>query len=173
MGALRAGEGTAGGAQGEGREQRPTGRTGRRNLRVRAVAGRDLESGQHVGQRFLVAREAAHRVTRLAGSSIAVHQARKYHEKAYRRRKVTVVDPLAYVVGRVPSPHGQVEARALLELLWLVEPRERWVLVLVGEGEQVSEVARSLGMPIGTAFSRLRRGRKRLVAVLKRRRRMR
>ncbi|WP_437666879.1 RNA polymerase sigma factor [Sorangium sp. So ce1182] len=102
---------------------------------------------------------------------IAVHQARKYHEKAYRRREIAVVDPLAYVVGRVPSPHGEVEARALLDLLWLVEPRERKVLILVGEGEQVSEVARSIGVPIGTAFGRLRRGRQRLAAVLKRRRR--
>ncbi|WP_437535060.1 sigma factor-like helix-turn-helix DNA-binding protein [Sorangium sp. So ce726] len=52
-----------------------------------------------------------------------------------------------------------------------VEPRERRVLILVGEGEQVSEVARNLGVPIGTAFSRLRRGRKRLAHVLKRWRR--
>lgn len=53
----------------------------------------------------------------------------------------------------MPSLHGEVEARALLELLWLVEPRERRVLILVGEGEQVSEVARCRGLPIGTAFS--------------------
>ncbi|WP_437666941.1 sigma factor-like helix-turn-helix DNA-binding protein [Sorangium sp. So ce1182] len=59
----------------------------------------------------------------------------------------------------MPSPHGELEARALLDLLWVVEPRERRVLILVGEGEQVSEVARSLGLPLGTAFSRLRRGR--------------
>ncbi|WP_437304499.1 sigma factor-like helix-turn-helix DNA-binding protein [Sorangium sp. So ce388] len=73
----------------------------------------------------------------------------------------------------MPSPHGEVEARALLELLWLVEPRERRVLLLVGEGEQVSQVARSLGLPPGTAFSRLRRGRSRLAHVLKRWRRLR
>ncbi|WP_437648307.1 sigma factor-like helix-turn-helix DNA-binding protein [Sorangium sp. So ce362] len=73
----------------------------------------------------------------------------------------------------MPSPHGEVEARALLELLWLVEPRERRVLILVGEGERVSEIARSLGMPVATAFSRLRRGRRRLAAVLKRWRRLR
>ncbi|XYI04196.1 sigma factor-like helix-turn-helix DNA-binding protein [Sorangium sp. So ce1128] len=66
-------------------------------------------------------------------------------------------------------PHGEVEAHALLDLLWMVEPRERRVPILAGEGEQVSEVARSLGMPLGTAFSRLRRGRLRLAAVLKRR----
>ncbi|WP_437625984.1 hypothetical protein [Sorangium sp. So ce1151] len=78
---------------------------------------------------------------------IAGHQARKYHEKAYRRREVALVDPLAYVVGRVPSPHG--------------------------EGGQVSEVARSLGVPVGTAFGWLRRGRTRLAAVLKRWRRLR
>ncbi|WP_437925696.1 sigma factor-like helix-turn-helix DNA-binding protein [Sorangium sp. So ce291] len=92
---------------------------------------------------------------------------------AYLRHEVAVVDPLAYVVDLVPSPHGEVEARALLEMLWLVEPRERKVLILIGEGEQVSEVARSLGLPIGTALSRLRRGRRRLAAVLKRRRRSR
>ncbi|XXT17581.1 hypothetical protein WME94_45865 [Sorangium sp. So ce429] len=47
---------------------------------------------------------------------IAVHQARKFHEKAYRRREVAVVDPLAYLAlrERVPSPHGEVEARSLL-----------------------------------------------------------
>ncbi|WP_438006208.1 sigma factor-like helix-turn-helix DNA-binding protein [Sorangium sp. So ce321] len=66
-------------------------------------------------------------------------------------------------------PPGDVEARALLELLSLVEPRKRRVLLLGGEGEQVSEVARSLGLPAGTAFSRLRRGRRRLATVLKRR----
>lgn len=39
---------------------------------------------------------------------IAVHQARKYHEKAYRRREVAVPDPLAHVArrGRVP-PSGR------------------------------------------------------------------
>ncbi|WP_436616297.1 sigma factor-like helix-turn-helix DNA-binding protein [Sorangium sp. So ce1024] len=47
------------------------------------------------------------------------------------------------------------------------------MLLLVGEGERVSEVARSLGLPVGTAFSRLRRGRRRLAAVLKRWRRFR
>ncbi|WP_437309596.1 sigma factor-like helix-turn-helix DNA-binding protein [Sorangium sp. So ce388] len=104
--------------------------------------------------------------------AVAARQAARYHEKAYRRRDVAVADPLAHVARRerVPSRHGEVEARALLDLLWLVEPRERKVLILVGEGEQVSEVARSLGSPIGTAFSRLRRGRSRLAAVLKRRR---
>ncbi|WP_437719638.1 sigma factor-like helix-turn-helix DNA-binding protein [Sorangium sp. So ce448] len=66
-----------------------------------------------------------------------------------------------------------MEARALLELLWRVEPRERRVLILVGVGEQVSEIARSLGMPVATAFSRFRRGRIRLVTVLKRWRRSR
>ncbi|WP_437952946.1 sigma factor-like helix-turn-helix DNA-binding protein [Sorangium sp. So ce296] len=64
-----------------------------------------------------------------------------------------------------------MEARALLELLWLVEPQERRVLLLIGEGEQVSEVARSLGLSLETAFSWLRRGRRRLAAVLKRWRR--
>ncbi|MGK3985486.1 sigma factor-like helix-turn-helix DNA-binding protein [Sorangium sp. So ce136] len=67
----------------------------------------------------------------------------------------------------MPSPHGEVETRPLVELLWLVEPRERRVLILVGEGEQVSAIARSLGVPIGTAFSRLRRGRLRLATVLR------
>ncbi|WP_437656993.1 hypothetical protein [Sorangium sp. So ce1182] len=66
-------------------------------------------------------------------------------------------------------PPGEVEARALLELLSLVKPRKRRGLLLVGEGEQVSEVARSLGSPARSAFSRLRRGRRRLTTVLKRR----
>ncbi|AUX28177.1 MULTISPECIES: RNA polymerase sigma factor [Sorangium] len=104
---------------------------------------------------------------------IAVHQAGRYHEKASRRRELAVPRPLAYVAGWVPSPHREVETRALLELLWLVEPRERRVLILVGEGEQVSQVARSLGLPIGTVFSRLRLGRKHLAYDLKRWRRLR
>ncbi|WP_437905937.1 sigma factor-like helix-turn-helix DNA-binding protein [Sorangium sp. So ce327] len=81
---------------------------------------------------------------------------------------VSAANPLAHVGrrDRAPSSHGEVKARALLDLLWLVEPRERKVLILVGEGEQVSEVARSLGVPIGTAFSWLRRGRGRLAAAL-------
>jgi RNA polymerase sigma-70 factor (ECF subfamily) len=73
----------------------------------------------------------------------------------------------------VPSPHGEVEARALLDLLWEMHSRERRGLILVGEGERVSEIAASLGLPIGTAFSRLRRGRSRLATVLKRWRRFR
>ncbi|WP_437613351.1 sigma factor-like helix-turn-helix DNA-binding protein [Sorangium sp. So ce834] len=56
-------------------------------------------------------------------------------------------------------------------MLQLVHPRERAVLVLVGTGEAVTEVARVLGMPVGTASSRLRRGRKRFAAVLARSRR--
>jgi RNA polymerase sigma-70 factor (ECF subfamily) len=106
---------------------------------------------------------------------IAGHQARKYHEKAYRRREVAVPDPRACIAGRerVPSPHGEVEARALLKCLLLVEPGERRVLILVGEGEPVSDVARRLKLPVGTAFSRLRRGRLRLATVLKRWRRFR
>ncbi|XXX78964.1 sigma factor-like helix-turn-helix DNA-binding protein [Sorangium sp. So ce134] len=102
---------------------------------------------------------------------IAVHQDGRYHQKAYRRHEVAVPDPRASVTGRAPSPHGEVKARALLDLLWMVEPRERKVLILMGEGEHVSEIARSIGVPTGTAFSRLRRGRRRLAAVLKRWRR--
>jgi RNA polymerase sigma-70 factor (ECF subfamily) len=59
-----------------------------------------------------------------------------------------------------------------VDLLWEVHQWERWVLILVGGGEQVSEIARSLGMPIGTALSQLRRGRSHLAAMLKQRRRV-
>ncbi|MGK3995649.1 RNA polymerase sigma factor [Sorangium sp. So ce1024] len=102
---------------------------------------------------------------------IAVHQAAKYHEKAYRRREVAIADPLPLITGAEPSPHGPVEARSVLEVLRLVHPRERAVLVLVATGEAVTAVARVLGVPVGTAFSRLRRGRRRLAAVLARWRR--
>ncbi|WP_408022417.1 sigma factor-like helix-turn-helix DNA-binding protein [Sorangium sp. Soce836] len=53
-------------------------------------------------------------------------------------------------------------------MLRLVDPRERAVLVLVGTGEDVTEVARVLRVPVGTAFTRLRRGRRRLAAMLAR-----
>ncbi|MDC0679010.1 hypothetical protein [Sorangium atrum] len=89
------------------------------------------------------------------------------------RREVAVPDPLAHVVGRVPSPHEEIEARALLKYLLLVEPRERRVLILVGAAETASDIARRLRLPVGTAFSRLRRGRLRLATVLKKWRRFR
>ncbi|KYG10182.1 hypothetical protein BE21_13555 [Sorangium cellulosum] len=82
-------------------------------------------------------------------------------------------DPHRMAEQQAPSPHGPVEARDLLEQLRLLRPRERIVLLLVGESEQVSEVARSLGLPVETAFSRLRLGRKHLAHVLKRWRRLR
>ena len=52
-----------------------------------------------------------------------------------------------------PSPHGKIEAGAILELLWLLEPRERRALVFVGEDEQVSERFRNMDSPIRTALS--------------------
>ncbi|WP_437805695.1 hypothetical protein [Sorangium sp. So ce1078] len=73
---------------------------------------------------------------------------------------------------QAPSTHGPVEARDLSQLR-LLRPRERIVLLLVGEGEQVFQVARSLGVPVETAISRLRLGRKHLAHVLKRWRRLR
>ncbi|WP_437513038.1 hypothetical protein [Sorangium sp. So ce1099] len=47
--------------------------------------------------------------------AVAVRQAAKYHERgpAPESRRP---DPLAHVARRVPSPYGEVEARALLEL---------------------------------------------------------
>jgi DNA-directed RNA polymerase specialized sigma24 family protein len=80
--------------------------------------------------------------------------------------------PLPLITGEEPSPHGQVEARAVLETLRKVHPRERAVLVLVGTGETVTEVARLLGVPVGTTFSRLRRGRHRVATTLARLRRV-
>ncbi|WP_437726112.1 hypothetical protein [Sorangium sp. So ce861] len=73
---------------------------------------------------------------------------------------------------QAPSPHGPVEARDLLAQLRQLRPRERIVL-LVGEGEQVFQVARILKMLVETAFTRLRLGRKHLAHVLKRWRRVR
>ncbi|WP_437729473.1 sigma factor-like helix-turn-helix DNA-binding protein [Sorangium sp. So ce861] len=88
-------------------------------------------------------------------------------------REVAFADPHRVGEQRAPSPHGPVEARDLLAQLRLLRPRERTVLLLVGEGEQVSQVARSLGLPVETAFSRLRLCRKHLAHVLKRWRRLR
>lgn len=90
------------------------------------------------------------------------------------RRAVAFADPHRVTTAQhTPSPHGPVEARDLLEQLRLIRSQERIVLLLVGEGEEVSEVARSLGLRTGTAFSRLRLGHKHLAHVLKRWRRLR
>ncbi|WP_159397817.1 RNA polymerase sigma factor [Sorangium cellulosum] len=89
-----------------------------------------------------------------------------------RRPELVFADPHRIAHEPAPSPHGPVEARDLLAQLALLRPRERIVLLLVGEGEQVSQVARILKMPVETAFSRLRLGRKHLAHVPKRWRRL-
>ncbi|WP_437978881.1 hypothetical protein WMF11_22545 [Sorangium sp. So ce295] len=52
----------------------------------------------------------------------------------------------------------------MLNKFRLARPRELIVLLLllIGEGEQVSQIARTLMMPTETALSRLRLGRKHL-----------
>ncbi|KYF57632.1 hypothetical protein BE08_27275 [Sorangium cellulosum] len=83
------------------------------------------------------------------------------------------VDPHRVAEQHAPSSHGPVEARDLLAQLRPIRPRERIVLLLIGERERVSHIARILKLPVETAFSRLRLGRKHLVHVFKRWRRLR
>lgn len=92
-----------------------------------------------------------------------------------RSPRAAVVASLAEALSRAvavgdqaPSPlHGPVEARDLLNQLRLTMPRERLVILLADEDEQVSRVARLPKMPTETTFPRLRLDREHLAHVLK------
>jgi DNA-directed RNA polymerase specialized sigma24 family protein len=104
-------------------------------------------------------------------SAVAVRTASRFRDKAYRRREVpTAVVPEASALPRVDiQVYLSESVRALSELR-----RELWeVLVLVGLGWVMAEIAEVLGIPEGTVATRLRLGRRALGRALRLRRALR
>ncbi len=92
--------------------------------------------------------------------AIAYRFALRYRDKASTRREV-FEEPDASRPTAAPSPEQQMsaeEARALaLVALSRIEPRKRAVFVMVELEEMaVPQVAEALGIPLNTAYSRLR-----------------
>lgn len=94
------------------------------------------------------------------------------HKRSQRRRRETSLDEdgVRDAVERASAdnPAARIEQRALLDRLLEPLPIElRSVLVLhEGEGQTVPEIAELLGIPAGTAASRLRRAREEVKAAL-------
>lgn len=73
--------------------------------------------GRRAGRAETGSASAASAMAAMSSGSIMpeVSTGRGQQLHAAGRAQVSVAEPLAYVAGRVPSPHGEVEARALLD----------------------------------------------------------
>jgi RNA polymerase sigma-70 factor, ECF subfamily len=80
------------------------------------------------------------------------------------REGVTIaVEEMAQVMTVQPSAHAALQLRDLEAALSRLPQDQRQVILLVGlEGMRYEEVARVLGIPVGTVRSRLSRGRDQL-----------
>jgi RNA polymerase sigma-70 factor (ECF subfamily) len=101
----------------------------------------------------------------------AYRMASDYRHRAHRRREV-LGEPLR-VASLAPSAEDHVSARQsrmlVLEALAQIELDRRAVLVLhEWDGASIPEVASALGIPLNTAYSRLRVAREELAAAVKR-----
>ena len=99
---------------------------------------------------------------------IAVRQTANLRERAYRRRERP--SGLMFDVPTEGEDHdGQVHARLVLGAMpRKLRPKLRVVYVLAAEGFTVDEMARMLGIPVGTTASRVRRMRLRVATLLAR-----
>ncbi|CAN96692.1 ECF-family RNA polymerase sigma factor [Sorangium cellulosum So ce56] len=96
-----------------------------------------------------------------------------YHERAFRRREVSVADPWAATgEERVDPGHvgERIDAGKALMAIAAMPIWAREVLVLAALGHGGTEIAKLLRIPLGTAGSRLRLARARLKRKLRRRR---
>lgn len=89
---------------------------------------------------------------------IAWRQAGHYREKAHRRREITS-GHMKRVVDAAPRIEAQVDARRRVEAIRDLPREYREVLTLVALGTEIREVAEQLGIPEGTATTRIHRGR--------------
>ncbi|WP_437765180.1 sigma-70 family RNA polymerase sigma factor [Sorangium sp. So ce281] len=96
-----------------------------------------------------------------------------YHERAFRRREVPVADPWAATGEERVDPWHVGERIDAAEALMAIAAMPLWAreeLVLAALGHGGTEIADILGIPLGTAGSRLRLARARLARKLRRRR---
>ena len=89
---------------------------------------------------------------------IAWRQASHYRERAHRRREI-VSGQMKNVVDAAQRIDDQVDARMRLEGIRALPRGYQEVLALVGLGAEIREVAEHLGVPEGTATTRIHRGR--------------
>jgi RNA polymerase sigma factor (sigma-70 family) len=87
------------------------------------------------------------------------------HVDSMRRARIPMV-PIDDSTPEIPVPPGQGDRLAVMELaaaLQQLPPEQREVLLLVAlEDMPYADVAKALGIPVGTVMSRLARGRERL-----------
>jgi RNA polymerase sigma-70 factor (ECF subfamily) len=111
---------------------------------------------------------------------ICVRMAKDYRRRAHARREVLDEEPVLEALDPRGNAELEVQRReksALFEsALSKLEPAQRTVFVLAAvEGMTGEEIARALGLPLGTVYSRLRLAReafRRAVDVLTARERM-
>ncbi|WP_437489399.1 RNA polymerase sigma factor [Sorangium sp. So ce1014] len=96
-----------------------------------------------------------------------------FHERAFRRREIAVADPWMAVPEPVleHDPGDRIDAFDAILAICGLPPTLREVLGLAAVGAGPTEIAGILGLPVGTAASRLRRGRQLFVEMLARGRR--
>lgn len=90
---------------------------------------------------------------------ICLRVASQYRRKAHRRRERGVVD-LEHTAGEGETPDGELLAREaerrLQQVLDALEPERRVVFVMFElESIGCAEIAKQLGLPLGTVYSRL------------------
>jgi RNA polymerase sigma-70 factor (ECF subfamily) len=84
-----------------------------------------------------------------------------------RARRLEEALPEAFDIPVAPAQERALEIRDLCAALAQLSPEYREVLLLVGLEElQYEEVAKVLGVPLGTVMSRLSRGRERLRNIM-------
>ncbi|GGT05310.1 RNA polymerase sigma factor [Nonomuraea spiralis] len=103
----------------------------------------------------------------IATKLIARH--RRDEERLLRALSRTGADPLPELIGDVVTQRvaAQAEERRLMAALAALSPGDRDVLLLVAwEDMSLEEAAQALGIPAGTARSRMHRARKKIKAVI-------
>jgi RNA polymerase sigma-70 factor (ECF subfamily) len=105
--------------------------------------------------------------------AFAVRAAADYRQLARVRRERSddTLDPTDEAAGADAQIEARDQRRAVMEALDALAPERRDVLVLVDlEESPVPEAAEALGVPLNTAYSRLREARKDFAAAVRRNR---
>ncbi|MGK4007899.1 sigma-70 family RNA polymerase sigma factor [Sorangium sp. So ce1036] len=103
---------------------------------------------------------------------VCLNYASHYRDRAFRRREVLVAEPwsVASEPRDTADPGDRLDAECALLGMWELPFWAREVLILAALGHGPTEIAAKLGIPLGTASSRMRLARTRLARKLRRRR---